>query len=59
MPERRRQADNEARFVAAARELGCDENEARFNAALGKIARAKPADPPARKPKPAKTKPGQ
>lgn len=46
-------------FESAAKALGCDEDESRFNAALGKIARAKPADPPANKPKPEKTKPGQ
>jgi hypothetical protein len=31
------------RFVEAARELGCEEDEAKFNAALGKVARHKPA----------------
>jgi hypothetical protein len=35
------------RFVEAARALGCDEDEAKFNAALGKVARHKPPpDPP-------------
>ncbi len=36
------------RFKAAARELGCDEDESRFNAALGKIVKHKP--PPDDKP---------
>lgn len=31
-------------FIAAARALECDEDEARFNEALGKVARQKPAD---------------
>ena len=47
------------KFRQLARELGCDEDESRFNAALAKIARAKPADPPAKKPKPDKAKAGQ
>lgn len=39
------------KFEDVARELGCDEDEVRFNVALGKIARHKPqVDPP----KPAK-----
>lgn len=32
------------RFKEAARDLGCNEDEARFNAALGKIARVKPKE---------------
>jgi len=32
------------RFKALARELGCDEDEAAFKAALGHIARQKPKD---------------
>ena len=31
-----------AKFVEAARALRCDEDEAKFNAALGKVARHKP-----------------
>lgn len=46
-------------FIEAARELGCNEDESRFNVALAKIVRAKPADPPAKKPKPEKAKPDQ
>ncbi len=38
-----------AKFIAKARELGCDENEAEFEAKLRKIAKG-----PADKPKPAK-----
>ena len=30
------------KFEAAARTLGCDEDEEKFNAALGKVARHKP-----------------
>lgn len=30
------------RFIEAARELGCDEDEAAFKAMLGKVARHKP-----------------
>lgn len=43
-------------FVKAASELECDPSEVAFNAALGKIARAKPVEPPAKKPKMAKPK---
>jgi hypothetical protein len=32
-----------AKFVEAARALGCDEDEEKFNAALGKVARHKPS----------------
>jgi len=35
-----------AKFRAAARELGANDNEKRFNEKLGKIAKAKPSDPP-------------
>lgn len=46
------------RFREAARELGCDESEERFDAALGKIVKHKP--PPDDKPtKPAAKKPGR
>ncbi len=31
------------RFIEKARELGCDEDEARFNATLKRVAAAKPA----------------
>jgi hypothetical protein len=34
------------KFRAAARELGTDDNEKRFNEKLQKIAKQKPADPP-------------
>jgi hypothetical protein len=39
------------KFKQAARELGTDDNEKRFNEKLGKIAKAKPAPPPKKKPK--------
>jgi hypothetical protein len=39
------------KFRQAARELGTDDNEKRFNEKLGKIARQKPADPPKSKKK--------
>lgn len=46
------------KFKEAARELGCDESEERFDAALGKIVKHKP--PPDEKPaKPATKKPGR
>lgn len=45
-------------FRSAARELGCDESEERFDAALGKIVKHKP--PPDDKPtKPVAKKPGR
>jgi hypothetical protein len=44
------------RFTEAARALECDEDEARFNAALGKIARQRPTDKP---PEPETEEPGQ
>jgi hypothetical protein len=43
-------------FTEAARALECDEDEAHFNEALGKIAKQKPTDKP---PKPETDKPGQ
>ncbi|WNJ89626.1 hypothetical protein [Bosea sp. 685] len=33
------------KFKAAARELGCDDSEERFEAALGKIVKHKPVEP--------------
>ncbi|WP_298371160.1 hypothetical protein [uncultured Bradyrhizobium sp.] len=39
------------KFKAAARDLGTDDNEKRFNEKLGKIARQKPAIKPTKKPK--------
>ncbi len=44
------------RFIEAARALGCDEDEARFNAALGKVARQKPTPRAPKEPKPARSK---
>jgi hypothetical protein len=38
------------KFRAAARELGTDDSEKRFNEKVGKLAKAKPADRPAKKP---------
>ena len=50
----------QTRFADAAKELGADEDEARFNEALKKVAQHKPTPAP---PKPAKKptpkKPGQ
>ena len=48
-------------FISAARELGCDESEERFNAALGKIVRHKPnpESPPEKAPQPENTKPAK
>ena len=39
------------KFREAARELGTDNSEKRFNERLGKIARQKPAPPPKKKSK--------
>lgn len=46
------------RFIKAARDLGCDESEATFNAALGKVARHKGGTLPRDQAKP-KTKPAK
>jgi hypothetical protein len=40
-----------AKFRAAARELGTDNSEKRFNEKLGKIANAKPKGSPTKRPK--------
>jgi hypothetical protein len=51
--------DQVREFRKAARELGADESEAAFDAALGKIARHKPKEPePKRKAKPTLAGPG-
>jgi hypothetical protein len=47
--------DQVAEFKRAAREIGCDESEAVFDRALGKVASA-PTDRPERKPKKRKLK---
>ena len=44
------------KFRNAARELGCDEDEARFDERLKQIARQKPKDDPPAAPKASKTK---
>jgi hypothetical protein len=54
--------DQTERFKQAARELGCDEDEARFEANLKKVAQHKPPPDPraVNKPKKSETKkPGQ
>jgi hypothetical protein len=56
MAKRNATGDQTQRFIEAARELGCDESEERFDDALRKVAKAKPK-PEAEKPKP--KKPGQ
>lgn len=50
--------DQAATFKRAAKELACDESEARFDAALRTIAKPKPPDKP-KTAKPETTKPGQ
>lgn len=50
------QLEQSRRFVEAARELGCDEDEAKFDEKLRRVAGRKP---PAPKAKPAKTKPAK
>jgi hypothetical protein len=42
-PPKNTQTEQGQRFIDAARALGCEEDEAKFNAALGKVARHKPA----------------
>lgn len=43
MPRSATNADTQSRrFIEAARELGCDESEANFEAALKQVARHKP-----------------
>jgi hypothetical protein len=42
MTNRRSQSD---KFKEAARDLGCDEDEARWNERLRKVAKPKPIDP--------------
>ena len=57
----RPQSDTLQSFEQAARALGCDESEERFNEVLGKIARIKPApdDKPVKIEKPKKDKPAK
>lgn len=43
-------------FIKVAHELGCDEDESRFDAALGKIARHKPQPAPTKPQKEPKIK---
>lgn len=59
MPNPRGNRDSEVQFEEfrkAARELGCDEDESRFDAALGKIARHKPQPAPTKPQKEPKIK---
>jgi hypothetical protein len=52
--------DQRKRFIAAARDLGCDENPAHFDEILKKVARHKPLPKAPSEPKKPKTKkPGQ
>lgn len=44
--QRKKPAEQIIDFERAARAIGCDESEARFNAVLGKIARHKPPEEP-------------
>lgn len=53
-----KQSDQVKSFVEAARQLGCDESEERFDAALGKIVKHKPL-PDDKPTKPAEKKPGR
>lgn len=46
------------KFLSTARELGCDESEERFDAALGKIVKHKPP-PDDKPPTPSEKKPGR
>jgi hypothetical protein len=55
MTKGRKQSTEQSRaFIEAARALGCEEDEAKFNAALGKVARHKPQqEAPKKEKKPA------
>ena len=44
MKDKTDQAAQHQRFIETARALGCDEDKERFEAALGKIAAARPKD---------------
>ena len=44
-PARRSIASQSERFIAAARELGCDDDKEHFEKRLGAITRAKPSAP--------------
>jgi hypothetical protein len=54
MTTKKNETDQVKAFRKAARELGCDENEERFQGALRTIAKAKPK-PSRGQPKPTKT----
>ena len=41
-PSSKRVSDNPDSFESVAKRLGCDEDKARFEAKLGKLAKAKP-----------------
>ena len=43
-PDKNNRTSQRDRFIKAARELGCDEDEAAFKAKLAVIARQKPKD---------------
>ena len=49
-----REQPKESIFIQTARELGCDEDKARFDAALGKIAAHKPSKAAAKQKRPGK-----
>lgn len=54
--EQKKELNQFQRFLETARSLGCDEDKARFEENLGKIASAKPAQEPKRKSKKAEKK---
>ena len=57
MTKNPKRPDNQRQtFEQTARELGCDEDEAKFDAALKKVAAHKPVAEPHAKPKSAKAK---
>jgi hypothetical protein len=58
-PQRKGISDQGKDFVDAARALGCDESEERFDEALKKVAAHKPPPPPQKDAETKKSKPAQ
>jgi len=46
LPKKPDMSSHRDRFIATARELGCDEDEEAYKRALGKVARHKPSPEP-------------
>jgi hypothetical protein len=54
MPTKKKQSDQSRKFIEAAKELGCDEDEAGFDEIVKKVAKA----PPPRQEEPKRRKGG-